>query len=168
MSILLQGFQVILSCICAIVLLFIGLYFKKHIKPEIGKNGFSTPGTMETEEGWLYAQVIGPQIAIRFGTTALVTALFVDALILFFGIDPENMIIYGNTIGFCFVIALLLDMERRVKDFLNSKLFLQDADTRKEWIAMVKEMIQKEPYARLLKFAESNCFDCEAMKTFLS
>lgn len=156
MSILLQGAQIILSCICAIVLLFIGLYFKKHIKAEIGKTGFSTPSIMKTTEGWLYAQVLGPKIAIKLGVAALITVLFVDILIIFFGMNPDNMIFYGNIIGFCYVIALLLDVERRVKDFLNSKLFLQDVDKRNEWIATVEEMIKKEQYAKLLIFVESN------------
>lgn len=155
MSILLQGFQIILSCVCAIVLLFIGLYFKKHIKAEIGKNGFSTPAIMKTTEGWLYAQVLGPKMAMKLGVAALITVLFVDILIFFFGTNPDNMIFYGNIIGFCYVIALLLDMERRVKDFLGSKCFLQDVNKRDEWIDKVKEMIKNEQYATVLKFVES-------------
>lgn len=166
MSVLSQIFQIILSCVCPAVLLFIGLYFKGHIKSDIGQSGFVSPSSNASLESWLYAQIIGPKMTVSLGKAALATTLFVDALVLLFRISPENMVYFGNIVGFGYVIALLLNVEGKVKDFLDGELFAQDDDTRTEWILKVREMIEKEQYARALKFVESNCYDCEAIKVF--
>lgn len=166
MSVLSQIFQMILSCVCPAVLLFIGLYFKGHVKSDVGQSGFVSPSANKTLEGWLYAQIIGPKMTVSFGKAALATTFLVDVLVLLFGISPENMVYFGNIVGFGYVIALLLNVEGKVKDFLDGELFVQDDDTRRAWILKVREMIEKEQYARALRFVESNCYDSETMKAF--
>lgn len=149
-------FEIILSSMSSIILIFIGYYFKQNINTNKGNQGFVIPNPKETTESWLYAQIVGPCMAIKFGQVALFINILIGAIFFLFKFPLDNIIVIGNIVGGCFTVALLMNIDCKVKTFLSSELLEQDESVRNEWIKTVNEMINKNQYSEVLEFVERN------------
>lgn len=109
--------QLVVAFICPIVLTIVGLYLKKHINTDRGKSGYITKKSMESEETWIYAQIISPRIYLNMAVANSVIVLCV-ILVMLIGNYNYNMIIeICNCIGFIFIFIPFWVIDHKIEDF---------------------------------------------------
>ena len=130
--------QLVLVFICPIVLTIVALYLKKNIKTDIGKSGYITKKSIESEETWIYAQIVAPNIYLKTAVICLVIDILV--ILLLIGNNEYNMIIkISNCIGFVFVFLPFFVIDNKIEDFQKSV----------KWIKLVKFLIREKNFSKL-------------------
>ena len=141
--------QLVLVFICPIVLTIVALYLKKNIKTDIGKSGYITKKSIESEETWIYAQIVAPNIYLKTAVICLVIDILV--ILLLIGNNEYNMIIkISNCIGFVFVFLPFFGIDNKIEEF--QKNFLDKEDKKYEsvkWIKLVKFLIREKNFSKL-------------------
>ncbi|MGF7144384.1 hypothetical protein HNQ56_002815 [Anaerotaenia torta] len=167
MNVLTVTLNVVLSLVVPFTLIVTGFYLKNHIKVEIGSNGISVPAAKKSLEKWLYAQIIGYCITVKFGFVSLILSVFADILILIFGSNTDIAAFVGNGIGFAFVFAALIVVEKRVSDFplnidVTDNNMLTDL-----WIKIVYKLIEAREYEKLERFVNESHYNRDSLSMYM-
>ena len=142
--------QLVVAFICPIVLTIVGLYLKKDINTDRGKSGYITKKSMESEETWIYAQIISPRIYLNMAVANSVIVLCV-ILVMLIGNYNYNMIIeICNCIGFIFIFIPFWVIDHKIEDF--QKNFFDKKNKNYEsasWLNIVKFLIREKNFSEL-------------------
>lgn len=146
--------NIMLSLIMPVVLMAVGLYFKTHYMVRIGECGIVVPAAQQEQYKWLYAQIIGPKIAIKYGGTATVVICFVNILLLVFGHPMSDNLSIGAIIGGAFLAAFLISVENQVDAFKPDWIGTENEKSKEMWVEKVLQLIDQKDYARLDSIAK--------------
>lgn len=144
--------DLLLSLIVSLVLIFVGMYFRHHYALNIGSHGIVVPAGQKNRYKWLYAQVIGPKIAIRYGIESVIVTCFVALLMLFFDYRVENIVYMGVAMGFVFLVAYFLTIENLVNNFKPEWVEQQNDKDKEMWLNIVTTLIRNKEYLQLDNF----------------
>ncbi len=167
MNVLTVILNVLLSMVVSFTLIATGYYLKNHVQMEMGSNGISVPAAKKSLEKWLFAQVIGPRITVRFGFVSLILAVFVAIIILIFGINTDIAVYVGNGIGFVFVFAMLIVVEKRVSNFSLDTDVIDNNMLNDLWIKIVYKLIESREYEKLEKFVNESHYNKDSLRMYM-
>lgn len=153
-SMLLLITENIISLLFGLVLIIIASYFRKHYYTEIGSKGISLPSGKKSICNWLYAQIIGPRILLRYGMATFLITLFVNAFLMLFKLWDENSVYIGIIVGGIFLFISLYSIEKKCSSFCPSWLKNDDIQKKEEWIAAVLDSIHNKQYSHLDNLAD--------------
>ena len=156
--------QLILVFICPIVLTIVALYLKKHIETDMGKSGYITKKSMESEETWIYAQIIAPKIYLKMAVGNLVIDLCI-ILVMWIGNNSYDMIIeICNCIGFIFIFIPFWVIDNKIENFQKNFFKIENRNYEStRWLIIVRRLIKEKNFLEL----ESSIDSC-SWKRFLN
>lgn len=135
--------EFLLNFLFPIILIGIGIYFKRNVQLIIGKSGYITKKSTETFETWIYAQVIAPQIILKLGKICAVLVLITAVVMVKLGFESKAIFYACNIIGFIFVFIPFFCVDEKLEEFQKNKLFHKENEKEK-WVRLVQILIAQK------------------------
>lgn len=133
-------------------MIFVGIYFRRHIYTKIGNSGISVPSAKENMVKWLYAQAIGPKFLINNGICLLAITGFLNIGAMILDSLQNRAVFISVALAICFIIGSLMVVNYEVEKFSPECLSDGDEKNRNKWIDKATEYAQNNQYLNLYEY----------------
>ncbi len=147
--------EMITSYVAGAVLIFVGIYFKRHIYTNIGNCGISVPSAKEDMVKWMYAQAIGPKFLINNGICLLAITGLLNIATLFLDSIQNRALFISAALAFCFILGTLMAVNYEVEKFSPECLANGDHETLNNWIDNATEFAKNNQYLNLYEHVKA-------------